>query len=112
VFYLRRTSYGAVVALDERLSRDELVKDGCGQRACSAHGGNGDLLLKSEWDGHDQVKDARKMAAITQLQIDINFPVNTIMRSQPNTPLLSLQDKEKKHRPNMFTDTQHDLRKR
>jgi hypothetical protein len=51
------------------------------------------LLLESEWDGHDQV---RKMAAITQLQIDINFPVNTIMRSQPNT-LLSLQDKEKKN---------------
>jgi hypothetical protein len=28
--FLRRTGYGAFVALDERLSRDELVKDGCG----------------------------------------------------------------------------------
>jgi hypothetical protein len=26
----RRTSYGAVVALDERLSCDELVEDRCG----------------------------------------------------------------------------------
>lgn len=52
--FLRRTGYGAFVALDERLSRDELVKDGCGKGACSAHGGDGDLLLKREWDGHDR----------------------------------------------------------
>ena len=30
LFVSRRTSYGAVVALDDRLSCDELVEDRCG----------------------------------------------------------------------------------
>lgn len=50
---LRRTGYGALVALDERLSRHELVKDGHGQRARATHGGDGHLLLKGQWHRHE-----------------------------------------------------------
>ena len=47
-----RTGYRALVALDERLSCYELVKDGHGQRARATHGGDGHLLLKGQWHRH------------------------------------------------------------
>ena len=48
----QRTSYGALVTLDECLPYRELVKDRCGQRARTAHGRDRHLLLKGEWYGH------------------------------------------------------------
>ena len=53
----QRTGYGALVALDERLSRYELVKDRRGERARAAHRGDGHLLLESEWHGHGVMID-------------------------------------------------------
>ena len=55
---------------------------------------------------------------ITQLQTDINFPVNynnalTAKHPPPSSVSKTKMKKKIRHRPNAFsTDTQHDLRKR